>query len=544
MSAPSNFAALLREWPAIQADIAFLRSLRNLRAVTASGDVPLLYARGSNNAAIDLRSLAPNGQPAAGRTGGDVVGPSSSVLDRIAVFADVTGKVIRDGGATIAQIDPRGRHSLWIPATLIRPSATGGCAALATTNSGGTVDVQTLDFDPTTAEGAQFGIVFPDNWDAGTLVAEFVWAHPATTVNFGVVWGISALSALDGENIAAAIGTEVLVADTGGATFRLYTTPESSLVAAAGTVATNGVVFFRVRRLPGDPQDTLAVDAKLIGVRLFFITDSPTEGTNPDPITYEAEVVTWMSLVASSSGTLAANSARIANDLMVALNAATYRAKIIYLLPLLGSNLAAARCPLIDATNAGIATNANFLDADFAQNLGLQGNGVNKSLDLKVKISQLGGGTNFGFGFWERAYVAANYHPDIGVTGNVSGGNSLHGIYCTPTQEKFFLQNPTVGTADIAVTVTPANHHYYAQRASSIDRKLYRNGVQIGANVVNDNLNTTITSAFNVKLMQLATDFSVGRAGVGYMTDGTMTPTDIAAFHTLLNTYLIVATGR
>jgi hypothetical protein len=37
---------------------------------------------------------------------GDVVGPASAVADRIAVFNGATGKIIKDGGATIAQLQP------------------------------------------------------------------------------------------------------------------------------------------------------------------------------------------------------------------------------------------------------------------------------------------------------------------------------------------------------------------------------------------------------------------------------------------------------
>lgn len=36
--------------------------------------------------------------------GGDVTGPGSSVADRIATFSGTTGKIIQDGGATIAEV--------------------------------------------------------------------------------------------------------------------------------------------------------------------------------------------------------------------------------------------------------------------------------------------------------------------------------------------------------------------------------------------------------------------------------------------------------
>ena len=39
---------------------------------------------------------------------GDVVGPASAVLDRIAVYADTTGKLIKDGGLTVADLSALG----------------------------------------------------------------------------------------------------------------------------------------------------------------------------------------------------------------------------------------------------------------------------------------------------------------------------------------------------------------------------------------------------------------------------------------------------
>jgi hypothetical protein len=42
---------------------------------------------------------------------GDVIGPGSSVDDNIALFNGVTGKIIKDGGATIAQVRDRSTHT-------------------------------------------------------------------------------------------------------------------------------------------------------------------------------------------------------------------------------------------------------------------------------------------------------------------------------------------------------------------------------------------------------------------------------------------------
>src|SRR5574343_134708 len=52
-----------------------------------------------------------------------------------------------------------GRTARWIPARDMSPSASGGCAALATIASAANQpDIQTLDFDATTQEFAQFSV--------------------------------------------------------------------------------------------------------------------------------------------------------------------------------------------------------------------------------------------------------------------------------------------------------------------------------------------------------------------------------------------------
>jgi hypothetical protein len=57
----------------------------------------------------------PNNQlPSGGGASGDVVGPASAVADRIATYNGTTGKLIKDGGFTIAEL-----------ATLANPTFTG-----------------------------------------------------------------------------------------------------------------------------------------------------------------------------------------------------------------------------------------------------------------------------------------------------------------------------------------------------------------------------------------------------------------------------------
>lgn len=176
------------------------------------------------------------------------------------------------GGST------QGKQAIYVSAAAMRPSVTGGCAALAAAaTSSNQPDLLTLDFDPGTDEFAQFSLVMPKKWNAGTMTARFHWTHGSTTTNFAVVWGIQAVAVSNDDTIGAAYGTAVTVTDTGGTTSDLYTSDESSAMTAAGSSAKEDMVYFRVYRDADAGGDTLAVDAKLIGVTLYVTTDADTD---------------------------------------------------------------------------------------------------------------------------------------------------------------------------------------------------------------------------------------------------------------------------
>ena len=56
----------------------------------------------------DTGPQGPQGIPGTGGGSGtgDVAGPASAVADRIAVYSGTTGKIIKDGGKTVAQLEP------------------------------------------------------------------------------------------------------------------------------------------------------------------------------------------------------------------------------------------------------------------------------------------------------------------------------------------------------------------------------------------------------------------------------------------------------
>lgn len=185
------------------------------------------------------------------------------------------GYILYCDGTDVRVIDKNivGKKFDWLPARYWQPSASGGCAALATiATSAGQPDIQSLDFDSTTAEHAQLVWSPPRDWNLGTITFEAIWSHPATVTNFGVAWQLQALAVSDNEAINQNFGTAQTVTDTGGTTDRAYRSPESAAITIAGTPAQHDTIFLRVLRDPANGSDNLAVDARLHGIRLFYTT--------------------------------------------------------------------------------------------------------------------------------------------------------------------------------------------------------------------------------------------------------------------------------
>lgn len=171
-----------------------------------------------------------------------------------------------------------GRHAIPVMAGAMRPSLVSGCASLFTiVSASNQPDIQTLDFDATTQEYAQFSIPMPKAWGQGTVTFKPIWSHASTATNFGVVWELQAVAVSDDDAIAAAYGTAQSSTDTGGTTDDLYIGPESSAITVGGAPAEEDIVFFRLTRNTGSGSDTITIDARLHGIILYITTDAEND---------------------------------------------------------------------------------------------------------------------------------------------------------------------------------------------------------------------------------------------------------------------------
>lgn len=220
--------------------------------------------------------------------GSTTITPTTSTIDGAATLVLATDQgalIVSDGtnyftfrGTPPSAGTTQGRHAVYVSAGSMAPSVTGGCASLAILASGANnPDIATLDFDPTTAEYAQFALTMPKSWNEGTVTFRPLWSHAATTTNFGVVWSLQGAAVSDDETIATAYGTVQTSTDTGGTTSDLYFGPESSAITIANSPASEDTVFFRVARVATDGSDTLAIDARLHGLVLYITTNADTD---------------------------------------------------------------------------------------------------------------------------------------------------------------------------------------------------------------------------------------------------------------------------
>ena len=191
---------------------------------------------------------------------------------------DITYEYSGSGWSAFAPGSTQGRHAVFIPAGAMSPSVSGGCASLATiASAAGKPDIQTLDFDATTQEYAQFALRMPKSWDEGTLTFVPVWSHAATATNYGVVFDLQAVAASNDDAIAAAFGTAQTSTDTGGTTNDIYIGPESAAITVGGSPAAEDMVFFRLSRVTGNASDTMAIDARLHGITVYMTTNADTD---------------------------------------------------------------------------------------------------------------------------------------------------------------------------------------------------------------------------------------------------------------------------
>ena len=167
------------------------------------------------------------------------------------------------GGTTAA-----GSTNLWIPASAWIPRTTTGCGVDSTETTTNRQNFDQLLFDAGTDEFAQALVVMPSNYNAGTVTARFYWT--ASSGSGAVVWGLQGLCYSDDDALDTATGTAQTVTDTLLAANDMMISGATSAITIGGTPGANKAVQFQIYRDADAGGDTLAVDARLLGVEISY----------------------------------------------------------------------------------------------------------------------------------------------------------------------------------------------------------------------------------------------------------------------------------
>ena len=168
--------------------------------------------------------------------------------------------------------------NIFIPAGAMIPSKTNGATA-------GTIDFtnvkrDTMAFSNTTEQGAEFDIVMPEDWDAGTVRCKLLWtAHDATRAEQGeaVAWKIGAYSNADESVITNAPSTFVTASDNLHNVNELHRTPTTGALTMDGTRGAGNLAHFIVRRNVSAETNPMDTEALLLGVWIQYGRTAVTE---------------------------------------------------------------------------------------------------------------------------------------------------------------------------------------------------------------------------------------------------------------------------
>ncbi len=179
------------------------------------------------------------------------------------------------GGLKQPGLSSIGKQTLYLSADAWTPAATAGADAFASAETTALrPDINHLGFAGAADDHAQVVVGFPPAWNLGTITFQVFWSHAGATTPFSVAWGLQCVAVTNDGTIDVVFGTAILVIDVGGTNEDLYVTAESAAVTCGGTPADNKLTYFQLLRDVSDDDDTMVAKADLIGVKIFFTTDS------------------------------------------------------------------------------------------------------------------------------------------------------------------------------------------------------------------------------------------------------------------------------
>jgi hypothetical protein len=228
--------------------------------IPASGDL-------TNCTSLPVAGIAASTSTALGVGSLELGHASDTTLSRSAAgVLAVEGAVVKTAGT----------ETVWLPASALKPRSSNGAGVGAYDSGSNDVTFATMDFDTASQEYAHtLPMGMPKSWNEGTVTAVFYWTNTGGAAAETVRWSIAGLAFSDDDPLNATFGTAVTVDDTWIAQNDLHVTSATAAITLAGTPATNDLIMFEVSRVVA--SDTMAGDARLVGVRLSITTDATND---------------------------------------------------------------------------------------------------------------------------------------------------------------------------------------------------------------------------------------------------------------------------
>ena len=208
--------------------------------------------------------------------GTGVTGPVISATGETNVGININPKgtgVLKSGSAAVKIA---GLETMWVPAAAMYGATTNGADAQQVETTAGRPDMKVLDFDPGTAEAAQFSVAFPKSWNEGTITYQVFWT-PSNTNTGNCLWTLFGVSVADNATIDVTYGTEQTITDAGHGTVEDQQVTSVSSALTVKDAAVDTQTYFQVQRNAASGSDTFTGDARLLGIKIFFTTDAAND---------------------------------------------------------------------------------------------------------------------------------------------------------------------------------------------------------------------------------------------------------------------------
>lgn len=196
--------------------------------------------------------------------------------DEISYLGGVTSSIQTQINGKAPTTVAQGQHTIWMPSGAMIANLTNGATTIDYEYATNDVMVRGFDFDASTEESVQFGIQMPKSWNASTLVAQFIWTTGTTAGTGNVVWGIQSTSLTDSDALDVAYPAVTTVIDSFITSDDIHISAETSTFTPNGAGAEEYVVF-KVTREAANGSDTYTQDARLLGVKIHYTTNSATD---------------------------------------------------------------------------------------------------------------------------------------------------------------------------------------------------------------------------------------------------------------------------